>query len=131
MRHMGLADVCVCVRVCPPFCSIGTLKDVKVVESLFGFLFMNVGLFLHVFWLFLNVLACCVCCFFSDMYRVLLAQETNKDIDASRRDGGASSGEAAFATAAQQESEAMKSRVHELERVSESTPVAWCSTLGV
>lgn len=50
----------------------------------------------------------------SDMYRVLLAQETNKDASASSGTGGASS---AAAAAAAQELEAMKSRVHELERV--------------
>lgn len=58
------------------------------------------------------------------MYRLLLAQETNKDTSSSGAgggggggggDGGQSSGATA---AAAQEAEAMKSRVHELERVS-------------
>ncbi len=48
------------------------------------------------------------------MYRVLLAQETNKDASTSSGAGGPSS---AAAAAAAQELEAMKSRVHELERV--------------
>lgn len=50
-----------------------------------------------------------------DMYRLLLAQETNKDVAASNAESnGVSSGVSA---AAAQEADAMKSRVHELERV--------------
>lgn len=60
----------------------------------------------------------------SDMYRLLLAQETNKDISASSAgaDGGVGGGDggrqSGATAAAAQEAEAMKSRVHELERVS-------------
>ncbi|CAM9345119.1 unnamed protein product [Scytosiphon promiscuus] len=51
-----------------------------------------------------------------DMYRVLLAQETNKDPSSSNGVGGGSSSSPAANAAAAQELEAMKSRVHELER---------------
>lgn len=49
------------------------------------------------------------------MYRLLLAQETNKDVSSSGGEGAVSSAEAA---AAKEESEALKSQVHELQRVS-------------
>lgn len=54
----------------------------------------------------------------SDMYRVLLAQETNKDLAASADGGGERGPSAATVKAAVEEAEAMRSRVHELERVS-------------
>lgn len=54
------------------------------------------------------------------MYRVLLAQETNKDPSSSNGGGAGSSSSPAANAAAAQELEAMKSRVHELERVRRS-----------
>lgn len=52
----------------------------------------------------------------SDMYRMLLAQETNKEI-ASSGDAGGPAG--AALAAAKEECDAMRSQVHEFERVGE------------
>ena len=61
----------------------------------------------------------CVLCLFvcrSDMYRLLLAQETSKDMqEGAGANGGGGSSRSSIAAA--QELEATKSRVHELERV--------------
>lgn len=52
----------------------------------------------------------------SDMYRMLLAQETNKEIASS---GGAGDAGGAALAAAKEECDAMRSQVHEFERVGE------------